>query len=337
MRCIQGRALPAEESAALRPQESGITRVEDYRAHTVIWANERATTESLFVLYYIEDPKVNLPNWLVAKVAATTIPSSLVGILPAAKNYPRLRMHKMLQRFGRISEDLAPQLHDSSEVPGASAVHDDTDQDSFYSASDHEESDAENDVSLFGQAPLSLAPQADRRRMSKWLVSAASSGASVVASAAAATARGAAAAVVSSKGRHNEALVKQHQKEAEQFSDVPRPHALEMLSATRTPASSSTGKSTQRTREASTPRRSKFKGTSTSPTIDKKSLDVRIDSSKDSDVEKGLLVLSREERDLLLEVLSETRERRTGVSPGWWLCHFCRRRLCGSRSARHKL
>jgi len=52
------------------------------------------------------------------------------------------------------------------------------------------------------------------------------------------------------------------------------------------------------------------------------------------DLEEGLLLLSREERDLLLEVLAETRSRQIGSGYFWW-CP-CRRRCCGHRR-RHKL
>jgi len=54
------------------------------------------------------------------------------------------------------------------------------------------------------------------------------------------------------------------------------------------------------------------------------------------DIEEGLLVLSREERELLLEVLSETRARRSLSSAWCAICCPCRRRLCGHRQ-RHKL
>ena len=62
-------------------------------------------------------------------------------------------------------------------------------------------------------------------------------------------------------------------------------------------------------------------------------------SDRGGDVEEGLLVLSKEERNLLLEVLSETRARRS-LGPSWWLsspCCLCKRRLCCGQSARHKL
>jgi len=96
LRCIQGRTLSVRDCDSMLPPERGITRIDDYRANMAIWAGPGE--ESCFALLYYEDSKVNLPTWLVSKIAASTIPSSLAGAVPVAKVYPTFRLQQMLRR-----------------------------------------------------------------------------------------------------------------------------------------------------------------------------------------------------------------------------------------------
>jgi len=55
------------------------------------------------------------------------------------------------------------------------------------------------------------------------------------------------------------------------------------------------------------------------------------DSDDEADLEEGVLIVGKEERDLLLNLLAEARAKQSG---SWWWCP-CRRR-CGMHKSRHK-
>merc|ERR1712187_83382 len=82
-------------------------------------------------------------GWLVSKMAGSTIPSSLAGAVPVAKTYTPMRLHQILRRFGTVPHD--PVATTSS--PSSSRLHSrDADGDSFYSASDPEDIDEDDDL-----------------------------------------------------------------------------------------------------------------------------------------------------------------------------------------------
>jgi hypothetical protein len=84
--CIQGRTLAKARGEAVCPLTPGTTRVEDYRANMVIWADTAGSGVN-FVLLYFEDSKVSTPEWLVSKVAASTIPAQLATSVKAAEAF----------------------------------------------------------------------------------------------------------------------------------------------------------------------------------------------------------------------------------------------------------
>lgn len=123
-RCTNGRTVDPDVGKRLKPSEKGVLRIEDYSARMAIWS--QTEQESCFVLLYFEDAKLSVPNWVLTKAAATTIPAQLASFVPVVAKYPRQRLQHMLTRFGITY--------------GISAGEDDNDScgEAFFSASDND-------------------------------------------------------------------------------------------------------------------------------------------------------------------------------------------------------
>lgn len=319
LRCIQGRTLTAEECGSLRPREPGITRIDDYRANMAIWSGPSGQ-DARFALLYYEDSKVNLPNWLVSKVAASTIPSGLAGTVPVAKVYPTARLLRTLQCFGECPAEAlwAP-------TEGRRATRE-IDECSFYSASDAEgESDEEAPATFMSPPPRKAKPFRPAASESEPTCSS--------------QRRWGLPAFLRSKAVAF-GLVRRLPTKELRLAEAPLAPRRAIGSA---PLPGAEAEATTWAKRPALPevspeplaKRLLFAADAVAPVLGGGRLGGHVVArlvAGERDLEEGVaLVLTKEERDLLLQVLSE--QRHSGSA--WWqpVCCPCRRR----RNERHKL
>lgn len=358
IRCIQGRTLSPEECNALRPCESGITRIEDYRANMTIWTGS-CPEEACFALLYFEDSKVSLPNWLISKGVASTIPSSLAGAVPVAKSYPPIRLYQTLVRFGPLLCDIVPPSPSGSKL----SRDPEPDSESFYSASDSEESDEEDAEESTAVRRLPVRPQIldDIGSESSTCT------VSTVCSASAVPKRsflpsffgstkdvpspslpvskqaGCVASNTSPSTKRSSFFPFFRRKSKDENNQSDQDPFSKAVSA---PNASSSKERRHDAGNSTTPAQKSLKPSAAAATsttavsVAAVGQHAKMAANSNgasaevgSDLEEGLLYLSKEERTLLLEVLSESRARRGSAVSGWWpaMCCSCGRRLCGKR------
>lgn len=262
-RCTQGRTVDPEVGKRLRPCEKGVTRIEDYRANFACWSG-KSEQESNFALLYFEDGKLSVPNWVITKAAATTIPSQLAGFVAVSAKYPKKRLQHMLTRFGVSSG--------AGESPAGQ-----DDEEAFFSASDNDSpTPARSKLSRVPRSPVPAA--ASKAALDKSARSPVAAGASKVA--------------------------------------VGKPPA----------AAKKTRVVQAKDRKMGSRLESALRLVLPQPGNDFQLKEKENDSEED--LEEGVLIVGREERDLLLGLLAEARANQAG---GWWRCCLCRRR-CGRKT-----
>lgn len=350
IRCIQGCTLSEAASSSTRPPTRGVTRIEDYRACMAIWTGSDSgrKREAHFALLYFENSKVSLPGWLISRVAASTIPSSLAQAVPVAEKYPHQRFRTTLERYGINADAFVSSLQHrgpaaSAQLPASdAAAHGSSpkeNEESFYSASDEEE------VSPLNVSGLARTSGVVARMAAVAAAGVASGGGAPSQSRSAAVRAVAAKASKVSPADHKRVQGMAHEKNpktspksivdqacvvdlaGEKLKTAQRPEKKVSLRASSLLRLSSKLDGTFAAKQLGGSSAGKqSKGSVQTP-------EKTSESAEELDLEEGLLVLSREDRDLLLEVLAETRAARQ-AGPSCW-CP-CRRRLCG-HGRRHKL
>ncbi|KAH9510173.1 hypothetical protein Btru_043649 [Bulinus truncatus] len=67
------------------PEKSGIVRVDDYLQSAVLCSNGKNGTKAF--MHYYDDPKGNIPTWLINWAAKTGVPQFLIMMQKACKGY----------------------------------------------------------------------------------------------------------------------------------------------------------------------------------------------------------------------------------------------------------
>eukprot|EP00929_Paragymnodinium_shiwhaense_P063457 TRINITY_DN31697_c0_g1_i1.p1 TRINITY_DN31697_c0_g1~~TRINITY_DN31697_c0_g1_i1.p1 ORF type:complete len:551 (-),score=65.53 TRINITY_DN31697_c0_g1_i1:145-1698(-) len=320
MRCISSEASSrfrdevGTNVQATASSETNVTRIENYRSHMAIWSGT-GPEEVCFTLLCMEDPKVHLPNWLVSKVAATTVPSSLTATIPAAKAYPAVRLQQLMIRFSGPTELGRGFLHEAAP---------EDDAESFYSASDDETSPRDE------RSALEKRVAARGRRL-------AGAGA------------GAARSPERTRCQPTPLGVQQDSSHAahaaaEWSAGGSSPDAV-LLLASKSQITSGAAESTSRRSAAVAASESLAAKERRAPQQQLTQMSLKAASASaasavsaavvasgafdlQANLEEGLLVLSKEEKALLMEVLTDTRKKSANRT-SWGLPFCCCRRRCG--------
>lgn len=306
-RATQGRTIDPDVGKKLRPIVKGVTRIEDYRAHMAIWSGQ-TDQESNFALLYFEDGKLNVPTWVLTKAAATTIPAQLAGFVPVAAKYPKKRFQQMLARYALNG----PTSGDDSNKSGA-------DDEAFFSASD-----SESPVKSLRKPPPPPSPVATAASKLQRQISASNPQSPLAAYAAKKPLQSPTAAHAVKLGAA-----------ATKLGKTPQPSGSSTATKVATAASkvaADAAKVVGGKRRGSGQAKDKKMASKLEkvlrlalPQKGSESQNPE-DSSDEGDLEEGVLIVGKEERDLLLSLLADARANQSG---SWLFC--CRRRCAGKR------